>query len=105
MMMSDDKVGGWVKKCQNHDDVILEWSLMILKSIWKNINYQVLRFQGNHKWEKDTISWKYLRKYMSEVGSNVHWAINFKQELWGERWLRILIGILASLHYFWLSLR
>ena len=27
MMMSDDKVGGWVKKGQNHDDVILEWSL------------------------------------------------------------------------------
>ena len=24
MMMSDDKVGGWVKKGQNHDDVILE---------------------------------------------------------------------------------
>ena len=27
MMMSDVKVGGWVKKVQNHDDVILEWSL------------------------------------------------------------------------------
>ena len=27
MMMFDDKVGGWVKKGQNHDDVILEWSL------------------------------------------------------------------------------
>ena len=27
MMTSDDKVGGWVKKAQNHDDVILEWSL------------------------------------------------------------------------------
>ena len=27
MMTSDDKVGGWVKKSQNHDDVILEWSL------------------------------------------------------------------------------
>ena len=27
MMMSDDKVGGWVKKLQNYDDVILEWSL------------------------------------------------------------------------------
>ena len=27
MMTSDDKVGGWVKKVQNHDDVILEWSL------------------------------------------------------------------------------
>jgi hypothetical protein len=26
-MTSDDKVGGWVKKGQNHDDVILEWSL------------------------------------------------------------------------------
>ena len=28
MMTSDDKVGGWVKKGQNHDDVILEWSPM-----------------------------------------------------------------------------
>ena len=26
MMTSDDKVGGWVKKGQNHNDVILEWS-------------------------------------------------------------------------------
>ena len=24
MMTSDDKVGGWVKKGQNHDDVIFE---------------------------------------------------------------------------------
>ena len=27
MMTFDDKVGGWGKKGQNHDDVILEWSL------------------------------------------------------------------------------
>ena len=27
MMTSDDKMGGWVKKGQNHDVVILEWSL------------------------------------------------------------------------------
>ena len=27
MMTSDDKVGGWVKKGQNHDDVILECTL------------------------------------------------------------------------------
>ena len=27
MMTSADKVGGWVKKGQKHDDVILEWSL------------------------------------------------------------------------------
>ena len=26
-MTSDDKLGGWVKKGQNHDDVILEGSL------------------------------------------------------------------------------
>jgi hypothetical protein len=32
MMTSDDKVGGWVKKGQNHDDVILEWSLINRKS-------------------------------------------------------------------------
>ena len=27
MLTSDDKIGGWVKKGQNHDDVILEWFL------------------------------------------------------------------------------
>ena len=32
MMSSDDKVGWWVKKGQNHDDIILEWSLR-LKSV------------------------------------------------------------------------
>ena len=26
MLTSDDKVGGWVKKGQNHDGVVLEWS-------------------------------------------------------------------------------
>ena len=26
MMTSADKVGRWVKKGQNHDDIILEWS-------------------------------------------------------------------------------
>ena len=29
MMTSDDKVGGWVKKGQNHDDVILECPLIV----------------------------------------------------------------------------
>ena len=28
MMTFDDKGGGWVKKGQNHEDVILEWSLI-----------------------------------------------------------------------------
>ena len=31
MMTSADKVGGWVKKVQNHDDVILEWSLTLIQ--------------------------------------------------------------------------
>ena len=31
MMTSDDKVGGWVKRGQNHDDVILDWSLSSIK--------------------------------------------------------------------------
>ena len=34
MMTSDDKVGGWVKKGQNHDDVILEWSLIQKLLVW-----------------------------------------------------------------------
>ena len=40
MMTSDDKVGGWVKKGQNHDDVIIEWSLNLFSSLrvsmWKH---------------------------------------------------------------------
>ena len=39
MMTSDDKVGGWVKKGQNHDDLILEWSLRISCEI---VDYKVL---------------------------------------------------------------
>ena len=37
MMTSDDKVGGWVKKGQNHDDVILEWSLVEFIYLFKEI--------------------------------------------------------------------
>ena len=33
MMTSADKVGGWVKKAQNRDDVILEWSLIDLRKV------------------------------------------------------------------------
>ena len=33
MMMSDDKVGGRVKKGQNHDDVILERPLYTLYTL------------------------------------------------------------------------
>ena len=35
MMTSDDKVDGWVKKGENHDDVILEWSP--IERIWNSI--------------------------------------------------------------------
>ena len=35
MMMSADKVGGWVKKGQNHDNAILEWSLRKVINISK----------------------------------------------------------------------
>ena len=45
MMTSADKVGGWVKKGQNHDDVILEWSLSNIKNL-KNL-YVLLQT----KWE------------------------------------------------------
>ena len=38
MLTSDDKVGGWVKKGQNHDDVILEWSLILNIRIQINEN-------------------------------------------------------------------
>ena len=35
MMTSDDKVGGWVKKGQNHDDVILECPLMRFTDLYE----------------------------------------------------------------------
>ena len=40
-MMSDDKVGGWVKKGQNHDDVILECPLteFLLWTLFKSGDY------------------------------------------------------------------
>ena len=33
MITSDDKEGGWVKKEENHDDVILEWPLSQITNI------------------------------------------------------------------------
>ena len=44
MMMSDDKVGGWVKKGQNHDDVILECPLTHLFGTQEYWNNQMLTF-------------------------------------------------------------
>ena len=41
MMTSDDKVGGWVKKGQNHDDVILEWSLIRQKMVGTSHNVPI----------------------------------------------------------------
>ena len=38
MMTSDDKVGGWVKKGQNHNDVILEWSLSNSSDVKSNLS-------------------------------------------------------------------
>ena len=53
MMTSDDKVGGWVKKGQNHDDVILECPLMkMIKHILKD---WMLRKKGNSLKEKQRL--------------------------------------------------
>ena len=41
MMMSDDKVGGWVKKVQNHDDVILECPLNDMNQIIFGLHEQI----------------------------------------------------------------
>ena len=41
MMMSDDKVGGWVKKGQNHVDVILECPLMF--SFSNNVGIEIIQ--------------------------------------------------------------
>ena len=43
-MMSDDKVGGWVKKGQNHDDVILECPLVELN----NVGYTYIGYHFCH---------------------------------------------------------
>ena len=43
MLTSDDKVGGWVKKGQNHDDVILEWSLRRSQSEFDTFENQLTR--------------------------------------------------------------
>ena len=43
MLTSDDKVGGWVRKGQNRDDVILEWSLILL-----SIMYQYTVYSNTH---------------------------------------------------------
>ena len=47
MMTSDDKVGGWVKKGQNHDDVILEWSLTEGKSIIESSLNYIAAYKSN----------------------------------------------------------
>ena len=38
MMRSADKVGGWAKKGQNHDDVILECPLREIKEVFMIVN-------------------------------------------------------------------
>ena len=48
MMTSDDKVGGWVKKGQNHDDVILECPLRDLPRFFDQVGHQTTNaFIGN----------------------------------------------------------
>ena len=42
MLTFYDKVGEWVKKGQNHDDVILEWSLTIKSRAVDHPNIQPL---------------------------------------------------------------
>ena len=44
MMTSDDKVDEWVKKGQNHDDVILEWSLTC--QMMSSLNGEVITVNG-----------------------------------------------------------
>ena len=46
MMTYDDKVGGWVKKGQNHDDVILEWSITQKRPVGaEKIDFRMLLFE------------------------------------------------------------
>ena len=72
MMTSDDKVGGWVKKGQNHDDVIFEWSLTEVSQCLEYLGYIILTNPRNmvvncvwkrRQWrlfERDWIGWIFL---------------------------------------------
>ena len=72
MMMSDDKVGGWVggwiKKVQNHDDIILEWSLRLNDGAKLWISFK-LCFKTNINLASTLVlngenSWRMLAYYM-----------------------------------------
>ena len=53
MMMSDDKGGGWVKKGQKHDDVILECPLN--KTLNNDCTFYLSIFL-QHKLQRDFVS-------------------------------------------------
>ena len=61
MMMSADKVGGRVKKGQNHDDVIFEWSLSKGGYVSQNqlhckanLNFCLMSKKAKHCWALST---------------------------------------------------
>ena len=56
MLTPDDKVGGWVKKGQNHDDVILEWSLITTQISKKNLDQKSSKNSARKNLENATIS-------------------------------------------------
>jgi hypothetical protein len=69
MMMSDDKVGGWVKKGQNHDDVILECPLVKLETnmiFFKAFQIFYLEFGNQNVTSKKILTlltWVYVLAY------------------------------------------
>ena len=55
MMTSDDKVGGWVKKGQNHDDVIFECPL---GDIQNHFSYYLAAIQFANRARRELNRWK-----------------------------------------------
>ena len=92
-MTSDDKVGGWVKKGQNHDDVILEWSqtnLIISHNICQclrhlkelsgcciNWKYRFERLHSNYKIVFCHIKLKILVRNIEVKSYHLHTKISF----------------------------
>ena len=77
MMTSDDKVGGWVKKGQNHDAFILECPLVRTEETWHDISQASI-----NPCQKPTLKCIHSTK-LDTNGYNPFWKVIliFKQQL------------------------
>ena len=86
MMTSDDKVGGWVKKGQNHDDVILECPLSTKQN---NFERTLLRATKKGKPCKTTLVW-------------ILWNRMQQRQWWHAGNLASTMGVLSAKNLQWL---